>query len=291
MLGAVAGVAAVPELQLAHAWSVEGPGRFDASGLARRDGKFYVVTDRHPDTIFVLEFDGDVARAKPFVAFTPPQPLPDVGYLDNEGLTLADDGGFYVASEWGFGIYHVPAGGGAAEWVTPSLRAAGATVGLFATKDAFVEGVAVLGDGWFLVAAERQPRGVIEVMGGNPPIRVSAQDMDVSNHPLPPGRNVDFADLFVWRGRVFAVARNQALVVELRRDADGAWAEGDAWSFRTMEQTAPYRFADMTYGMAEGLVMDDEFIYLILDNNDIAREGLPDDKRTWLLAFRNVIKP
>ncbi len=282
--------AASPELELVHAWSVDGPGRFDASGIAIRDGRFFVVSDRHENTIFELRFDGDQAHASPAVTFTPPHPLPDVGYLDNEAIAIADDG-FYVASEWGFAIYHVPAGGGAAEWVTPNLRSVGASVGLFATKDAFVEGVAVLGENWFLLAAERQPRGVIEVQGGNPPLRVCAQEMDASNHPVPPGRSLDFADLFAWRGRVFALARNQALVVELRRDADGAWIEGEAWSFGGTEKAAPYQFADMTFGMAEGLAIDERFIYLLLDNNDIAREGHPTDKRTWLWAFRNAIAP
>jgi Esterase-like activity of phytase len=282
--------AAAPELELVHAWSVEGPGRFDASGLAIRDGRFFVVTDRHQDTIFELEFEGDIARAKTVVTFTPPQPLPEVGYLDNEGLALAEDGGFYVASEWGFAIYHVPPAGGAAEWVTPNVRAAGATVGLFATKDAFVEGVAVLGEGWFLLAAERQPRGLVEVMGGNPPIRVCAQEMDASNYPAPPGRSLDFADLCVWHDRVFALARNQHLVVGLRRDTDGSWAEDEAWSYAKTENGAPHRFVDMTYGQGEGLAVDDQFIYVILDNNALAREDHPDDRRTWLFAFRNVIR-
>jgi hypothetical protein len=285
----MAQAAAPAGLSVTHAWSVEGPGRFDASGLAVRDGRFFVVTDRHVDTIFELELAGDVARAKVAVTFLPPQPLPEVGYLDNEGLALADDGGFYVASEWGFAAFHVPPGGGAAEWVTPNVRAAGATVGLFATKDAYIEGVAVLGGGWFLLAAERQPRGLIEVMGGNPPIRVSAQEMDASNFSTIGDRKLDFGDLCTWRGRVFALARNQHLVVELRRDPDGAWIEGDAWSYAATENAAPHRFADMTFGIGEGLAITDEQIYVLLDNNAIAREGTTDDKRTWLFAFRNVI--
>ena len=279
----------VPELELTHAWSVEGPGRFDASGLTLRDGMLYVVTDRHQDTIFRLELDGDVARATPFVTFIPPQPLPEAGYLDNEGLTLAKDGGFYVASELGFAVYHVPPGGGAAAWVTPNVRAAGETVGLFATKDAFVEGVAVLEDGGFLIAAERQPRGLVEVIGGNPAQRMCAQEMDASNHPIPTGRRFDFADLCIWHDRVFALARNQHLVVALRRDSDGAWTEGEAWSYAQTENATPHRFVDMTYGQGEGLFIDDTLIYVLLDNNAIAREGRPDDKRTWLFAFRNPI--
>jgi len=281
----------VPELALTHAWFVAGPDRFDASGLAISDGEFFVVSDRHHDTIFRLVFDANSDEAHAVVAakFTGPTPYPEKGYLDLEGLALAPDGGFYVVAEWGFAVAHVPAGGGVATWVTPDLRGAAQTVGLFATPDAYLEGIAVLGDDWFLLAAERQPRGLIEVMGGNPPIRVSAQETDASNFPSRGARKLDYGDLCTWRGRVFALARNQHLVVELRRDAEGAWVEGDAWSYAETENATAHRFTDMTFGLGEGLAIDERFIYVLLDNNALAREGHPEDKRTWLFAFRNVL--
>jgi hypothetical protein len=277
------------ELELAHAWSVRGPGRFDASGLALRNDDFFVVSDRHNDSIFRLAFSGEEARAETLLRFTGPVPYPAKGYLDLEAIAVAPDGGFYVVAEWGFAVAYVPAQGGQATWATPELRGVGQTVGLFATADAYLEGVALLGDQSFLVAVERQPRGVVEVTGGIPPVRVCAQILDGSRHPIPGTRKWDFSDLCVWGDRVFALARNQHLVVELRRDVAGAWTEGDAWSYGQTENAAPYRFSDMTYGQGEGLAIDDRFIYVLLDNNDLAREGQPGDKRTWLFAFRNVI--
>lgn len=290
VLRAVAGEVA-PELELKQAWSVEGPGRFDASGICARDGQLFVVTDRHADTIFTLRLAGDVARAEPFLTFAGPEPYPWIGYMDLEGIVAAPDGGFYLAPEWGFAVCHVPAGGGAARWVTPDLKAAGAAVGLFATKDAYVEGLAVLGDGHFLIACERIPRGLIEVHGGRDATRVDAQRMEESRFALPPGRTLDWSDLTVWRGRVFALARNQHLVVELVRTADGAWAEGRAWSFAATENSAPHRFTDMTYGQAEGLTITDDTIYVLIDSNNLEREDRPGDRRTWLFAFGNPLTP
>jgi len=288
VLRAVAGEVA-PELELKQAWSVEGPGRFDASGICERDGEFFVVTDRHADTIFTLRLAGDAARAEPSLTFTGPKPYPWIGYMDLEGIVAAPDGGFYLAPEWGFAVCHVPAGGGMARWVTPDLKAAGAAVGLFATKDAYVEGLARLGDDHFLIACERAPRGVIEVRGGREATRVEAQRMEESRFPLPPGRTLDWSDLTVWRGRVFALGRNQHLVVELVRAADGAWAEGRAWSFAATENAPAHRFTDMTYGQAEGLTINDESIYVLVDNNNNQRESRAGDRRTWLWSFRNVM--
>jgi hypothetical protein len=279
----------VPELELAQAWSVEGPGRFDASGVAVRDGQFFVVTDRHGDTIFRLRFEGDSARAEPFLTFAGPDPYPWIGYMDLEGIAVAPDGGFFLAPEWGFAICHVPAGGGTAEWVTPDVKGAGEAVGLFATKDAFVEGVAVLGDGHFLIACERSSRGLIEVEGGLKGDRVAAQRMDSSRFPVSPERGLDWSDLAVWRGRVFGLARNQHLVVELVRDGAGTWRENAAWSFAATENGAPHRFTDMRFGQAEGLAIVDDAIYVLIDSNNLEREGRPGDRRTWLWSFRNAI--
>ncbi len=284
-----AGGEVVPELELTQAWSVEGPDRFDASGLAGRDGEMYAVSDRHVDTIFRFEFAADVARAVPCVTFTGPDPYPWIGYMDLEGIAVAPDGGFFLAPEWGFAVCHVPAGGGLARWVTPDVKSAGMSAGLFATKDGFVEGIAVLGDGHFLLAAERGPRGVIEISGGLDATRVTAQRMVPSRYPLPEDRGTDWAELATWRGRVFALARNQHLVVELERSAEGGWGEGQAWSYGATEKAAPHRFTDMSYGWAEGLLIDDASITVLLDSNNLDREGRPGDKRSWLFRFKNVI--
>lgn len=276
-------------LVLADAWHVEGPGRFDASGLLVRDGSFFVVSDRHGDTIFRLEVSGDIARARPFVTFTGPDPYPAIGYMDIEGIASAPGGGFYLASEWGFAVCEVPGNGGVARWVTPGLQAVGAAAGLFATKDAYVEGVAVLGPGEFLIAAERAPRGLIEV-GGNPPWRIAAQSMQATRYEVPAGRGTDWADLTLWQGRVFGLARNQHLVVELLRAVDtGAWMEGRAWSYASAENAPERRYTDMTYGQGEGLAITDEHVYVLIDNNNLPNADQPGDRRGWLLAFPNPI--
>ncbi len=293
VLAAIGAVAAdePPALEHLRTWSVAGPGRFDASGLLIRDGEFLVVSDRHNDTIFALRFDGDAARAEPFVNFSGPEPYPPNNHLDLEGISPAEDGGFYLASEWGFAPLHVPPGGGVARWVAPDLRAAGGSVGLFATRDASLEGIATLGDGSLLLACERGPRGLIEIAGPGKPHRIAVQNMDTSRHPPPGDRGLDWSDLTVWRDRVFAVARNQQLVVELRRARDGSWEEGAAWSFAAAENAPEHCFTDMTFGQAEGLALTDACIYVLIDSNNQERVAQPGDKRTWLFEFRNPIRP
>jgi hypothetical protein len=279
-----------PELELIHAWSVEGPDNFQPSALALRDGVLLTVSDKHSDTIFRVDLGVDVARCVPAVHFTGPEPLPRNGWLDLEAIVPAPDGGFYLASEEGARLLHVPAGGGAAKWVTPDMRPMGAADGLMVKHNAYCEGLALLDGGRFLVAAEREPRGLLEISGEGDPVRVRSQLMETTHLPVPGGRNVDFADLFGWHGRMFALARNQHLVVELVRESDGAWREGEAWSFAATECAAAYRFEEETFGLTEGLAIDDHTITIVIDNGNTPRLGRKNDTRPWLFAFRNAIE-
>jgi hypothetical protein len=286
-----AAIADVVELERAGAWSVEGPDNLQPSGLALRDGILFSVSDKHSDTIFRVEMAGGTARYVPAVSFTGPEPLPRNGWLDLEALVALPDGGFILASEEGVRLLHVPAGGGPASWITPDLRPAGEPAGLLVHHNARNEGLALLGEDRFLVAAEREPRGLLEIVGRGQPVGVCAQELAASRFPIDPGRRPDFADLFLWRGRVFALARNQHLVVELVREAaTGLWREGDgAWSYASTENSAEFGYGRTEFGLGEGLAIDDELIYIVVDNGTEARAARPNDRRPWLWAFRNAI--
>ena len=114
---------------------------------------------------------------------------------------------------------HVPAAGDAT-WLTPDLRndPAVQSAGLLVKHNACFEGLVQLAPGDFLLAAERDPRGLVEVDLSRQPPAVSAVKMKRSPHAEEGGRKPDFADLAVWRGRVFALVRNLSLVCELVRD-------------------------------------------------------------------------
>jgi hypothetical protein len=45
-----------------------------------------------------------------------------------------------------------------------------------------------------------------------------------------------------------------------------------SWSFDDVVESENYRYKDMKYGLAEGLAVTDEFIYVVLDNNKDSRE-------------------
>lgn len=278
-----------PELVLEKAYFIEGEGRFQPSGLALYDGAVYTVSDKHGLRVWRLDFEGEVARAVPAISAGEPVEVPERVYdFDVEGVEFRDDK-VYIASEETSRIYCVDLAkpGAPAVPVTPDLAESGRRAGLFQVPNAGIEAFAILEDGTFLIAAERQPRGLIAVDPRSKPATVRVQIMETTRYRRRPDTALDFAGLSVWRGRVFALARNQGLVVELLRDGNGGWREGAAWSFHAAEEREDLRYRDRRYGMAEGLAIDDARIYVVFDNNDDPREVVPDDHRPQLMVFAN----
>jgi hypothetical protein len=66
--------------------------------------------------------------------------------------------------------------------------------------------------------------------------------------------------------------RNAYTVVKLKYVKD-KFIEVFGWSYKDIVLQAQYQFEDMEFGHAEGLVVDDDKVYLILDNNKSARKN------------------
>jgi len=273
-----AGAEALVELELEKALPVEGGANFQPSGLYLSSGRLLTVSDKHDDAVFELSMQTDRAVARPVVEFQ----APGGEALDLEGITGGEDGTLLLASEAQFRILAVSPSG-QATWATQSLEKAGQGEGLFQKRNAGLEGVARMGT-QLVLAAEREPRGLLEVADGGLG-KVLAYRMPSAVCPARVGRADDFADLSVANGELFALERNAHLVVRLTR-VDGRFREARYWSYARTENDPRYRYSDRTFGLAEGLALDEQHVYVVLDNNGEARESAKDDHRAWLFVFK-----
>ncbi|MCK5118771.1 MAG: esterase-like activity of phytase family protein [Candidatus Latescibacteria bacterium] len=274
----------VTPLKLIHALPVEGPENNQPSGLTIRHDTLFAVSDKHDDTIFRVALTDSIAVFVPHLKFDIPEPAPRKR-LDFEGITCDAQGAFYLVSETAFRILRVSADGEQVSWITPSLRPIGEQKGLFRTRGAYLEGIALLGPDHFLVCAERQPRGLIEVDRSVEPFAVRVFNYDKTTLSLPEGRSTDFSDLFRANGDLFVLQRNAEVISNLIYGGP-ILEEKDVWSFGHIVHREDLRYSNMKYGLAEGLCMDAERIYLILDNNGDCRASNPDDRRPLLLIMK-----
>ncbi len=275
------------KLELVRVFPVESARPVEPSGLCLYQGVLYSVSDKSDGTVYRISFGNGTARMEPHIRFDPPR---GAGPMDFEGITVDDEGNFYLASGTHARILRVTPEG-EAQWHFGSVWEAGRAAGMFKVPNAYVEGITIMGDGNFLLAAERQPRGLIEVDGRTGEV-AQAQVMNQTrfSRRLSILRRPDWTDLYNYDGEVFALFRNANMVVRLERDEEGNFSESDdAWGFRHVEESGEFRYDDLRYGKAEGLAIDERYFYIILDNNRRPRAVDRSDRRPLLFVFRNPL--
>jgi hypothetical protein len=270
------------ELELERALPIEADGNFQPSGLLMWQGRLLTVSDKHDRTVFMLALGRAEARASPLVRFE--APAAGARKLDWEGLALDNDGSFLLASEGHYRVLTVTRTG-ESDWRTASLEEAGRRAGLFRAPNAGLEGLAALPNGELLLAAERHPRGLLQAAGTPPHHATRVWLMERGSCRPAPGRSFDFSDLTTFEGSVYALERNAHLVVQLRRHADG-YVMPRVWSFGATENDPRFAYQDRTFGLAEGLAIDREHVFVVLDNNGDQRAADRADRRPLLFVFR-----
>ena len=251
----------------------------EPSGLAIHKGKLLMVSDDHDDTLYEIIWDKQQASVKPFC---------DLGLArldkkaDLEGLAMGPSDTLYMVSEQADRLAWVNLQSGESDWVDLDFGKAAQSKGMLRKKNAHGEGLACIGDGIFVVAAERQKRGLIKIDLNTE--TVSAYPMNLSQYRLAsPARIPDFAGLHAEGDRLWALYRNASCIVEIDWSQEEP-REGHFWSYAAVEESSALAFRSMRFGRCEGLTMDKHYIYIVMDNNG---DPLKDskDRRPRLFVF------
>jgi uncharacterized protein YjiK len=271
------------ELRLEQALGIDITDDFQPSGLLLRGDRILTVSDKHDDAVFEIVRGETNATLRTFVSLSPRMEGP----LDFEGITADEDSALLLASEAHNRVLRVESTG-RASWVTAPLETIGGSVGLLRERNAGLEGITRLPNGRLLLAAERGPRGLLELQGkgnaGETSPEARAWAMPSSIYPIPAGRQSDFSDLTTTGGDVYVLERNSHLVVRLERTAE-RWEEREAWSYARTENDARFSYRDSRYGVGEGLAIDRDHVYIVTDNNRLPRTADADDRRPQLFVF------
>ncbi len=256
---------------------VEGPESNQPSGLFMHNDTLYTVSDKHDDTIFRIELGEDAAVFVPHIRFKASRSF-GMFRLDLEGITRDETGNFYLASEGAFAILKISPDGKETSWKTTNLREVGESAGLFQTRGGYLEGITLMAPHRFLVAAERQPRGLIEIDTAG-----AQRVVEIANH----GSTDSYTGLHREDENVYILQRGTATIRKTIRYLD-VDAPSTIWSFSHIVNKPEYLYQHERFGAktAEGLAMDRDRVYVILDNNNDARRMYPADRRPLLLIMK-----
>ncbi|MBX7257200.1 MAG: esterase-like activity of phytase family protein [Candidatus Hydrogenedentes bacterium] len=274
----------VPELELEVAYPLEGSESTEPSGLALSNGTLFCVSDKQDSCIYKIDIENGKASLEPAIWFELPNEGPE-GLADFEGIACDTDGTFYLASEKMFRVLRVSSDGKDTRWITPDLRPAGEDAGLFHTEGANFEGIAQLDPTHFFLCAERQPRGIVAVDITSEPASTKAYKLDKATVPPHGIRVPDFTDLCYHDGVLYALERNAEIISTVEIQNENVSVK--PWrSFHDTADRNELRYTNSRFGMAEGLAIDSNRVYVVLDNNQDARANDPNDKRPLLFIFR-----
>lgn len=270
-------------LKAAEAWLLEPPrgARFDASALVRLpDGTLLTVNDKELPLCEIQLGTRGTATLRPrpglfstnqLARFAPQKRGP----YDNEGLAVDAAGRIYLCEEGNRWILRVPSGGGGEverldiDW-TPVRR-------WFSTSDsnASFEGIAIGGNRLY-VANERSTGRIIEVDLTSLQVTGDFQVAPANREAL----DVHYSDLSWFDGHLWVLCRESRCVLEIDPATRKVLAEYD---YYRVENDPAYVYATLIpYGFMEGLAVDAQNLWLLVDNNGTPRKQNLTDRRPTL---------
>jgi len=284
------------EAELLISFPIEG--RFGApvepSGLTFHEGFLYTVSDEHDTSMFRLAMtvDTHVAEADLTLVELPLQfsPGAETKGMDFEGIAADGEGGFYLLSEQYARVLHTTLEDLILHPVGPELLEAGREHGLFTAGNAGLEGIALDGS-VLLLCSERRPRAIVEFSLSSPDDPILAVHSSIQTFSkFSEGTDEDFAGIFAEEGAVYVLERNAYAVCKLKRSA-GQYRPVASVSYADVIDRHGLRYErkqreTVDYGRGEGLAMDAERIYIVLDNNGRSLKADPEDARARLLVLR-----
>jgi len=289
LFSAVCG-ADVPAFAQVQVFKVQGSEKLDLSGLALCQGGLYTISDKVSDKVFRIRWHGanpEVVVARQLPAL-PPREIEYSGTvkmmdrLAGPGLDWEDiachDGDFYLLSERRNAILGVS--GRWVEWLEPDWYDALHRQGFLNRYNAMVEGFARIDARHWLLALEREPRGLAVLTREDSGWRARGFALGNEQHLKFRADNADVSALALHGGALYTLERNASAVC--RRDLQQFRARS-CYSYAAIENDPRYRYADNRYGQAEGLAMDDDWIYIVFDNNGGAFAADAQDRRALLL--------
>lgn len=304
--GSANAIEAVRPAELLASYWLDGSAGLDISGLSFCGGELLAVSDKNSVDIYVVQLDKNSDRATlvPRTMFaTLETPAEGDGGLegleglkarllsavqsgtaaDFEGITCNDDGIFTVSERHHRIAISQPSG--KSSWLPLHWADAARERGYMEHFNGASEGLVLAGED-FWVALERSRRGLVRFARGTGDAELldipAADGLDFR------GRPEDLTGLAYYDGALYTLERNAFAVC--RRSLQDLRAE---WciNYRAIEEAPQFVYLKTFFGKGEGLAVDPSGIFVVLDNNNVARAADPQDRRGLLLHLAHPSFP
>ncbi len=275
-------------LQLIQSTPIHGSKNKELSGLSLCHGRLLTISDKDDHTIYEIETIDDKSRLLEYLKFTPPTPkyitvsrtADFIQYwmrthltkssMDFEGITCTAESNILLASEAHTAVLQIQKDG-STEWVHSNLYEEGYKSGLFLTYNAYIEGIAAINRDALILSIEREPSGYIIYSEGQYQYLVNDDNM------------MDLSGLFYDRGNLYTLERRRSRVC--KRSIKNVQTDAECRSFKHISSNPAYRYRGAQFNMEEGIALDNDHIYIVIDVNGRERSS-NGRKETILFTYK-----
>jgi len=290
LLSPLLAIAAVSPAKLQASYWVDDSEGLDISGLSFCADNLLAISDKNSAEVYMLKFQGGDAHLASHLQLTgleiPEHDEPgnlwvalkelfrSANELDFEGVSCDEDA-IYLVSEH-YNRIAVVDGQGDAAWQEHRWSPIARSQGYLQKTNAASEGLVKAGDN-FWVALEREPRGLLK-LSPNGEVKVftlpKVAGLDFA------GRSEDLTGLDYYDGALFTLERNaHAVCRRILPSLEAEWC----LNYRALEESPERVYEETRYGKGEGLAVNGRGVFVVLDNNNVGRAMVPDDRRALLL--------
>ncbi len=306
--------APIIEAQLQASYRVEVPDdqSYDLSGLTLCHSQLLTISDKNNSTIFRLVIDesSNLKSAKIESAYQIVN-IANIDDLDISGLPLVErfkrwwyrttegsrldwegiscdneTGNLYLVSEEMYGVYQFsPSDPASSRWISSPLFEFAKTqqANVFNQFNAGLEGITFIGD-QFILALERDAAALMKLTRIDNKLEPKQVTLlPASGIPsIRPGMSADISDLAIHNNKLYTLERSISAVC--RRDITTFKPELCLNFYNTENKI---KFKDAKTGLAEGLAIDNDRIYVLTDTN--GKSDKSGDRRPILFIFANTL--
>ena len=129
---------------------------------------------------------------------------------------------------------------------------------------------------------------MIEIDLNAAPPAVRAFDYNHTRLAYPAPRNPDFSGMYSDGKDLYVVERSADAICKVEYGGKEL-VQKETWSYRHIINDPEVGYSYNKYGLGEGLCMDEERIYLVIDNNGDHRASAPQDQRPLLLVMERPV--
>lgn len=232
-------------------YEIRGKKNLEPSGIIKSNNNFFIICDSEDNKLFQLDINNDFAQVNIYKKYKLNKKLKKKK-LDFEALSVDSNNDFYILSETTGCI------------LKDNDNNLDIINTLSKNSRGNVEGLAITSNNTFVVSYKDNPSGLFFINSDSE----SFLPLNAKLLHLNSNKKIEISDIFYENENIWCLIKNHKKIVKLEKKSQNDYCPTLILDYADTEDNPLYRYKEYKgIGNAEGLCIDEKYIYIVLDNN------------------------